>query len=223
MSSASLKGRLWGRGLNSDLEEELSTSGLFSEDGEIQLINTLGEVKGTIPFYLIELFTLDTFGGLALEHWKAGKGFIIARTTYRDKEDPSKTNCSYYSAHHINKMLFRITPDEEIVHRYLTQQYLPAPINPATNTEIVGEVEYFILKPNSEAFGDIRLRAKSATANKHSRATTPIIRAYRSSDEFQQVDPPNFFRDPNEFIRAPRASSLTSERPPRACFPGARK
>jgi hypothetical protein len=45
-------------------------------------------------------------------------------------------------------MLFRITPDEEIMHRYLTQQYLPAPINPATNTEIVGEVEYFILKPN---------------------------------------------------------------------------
>eukprot|EP00959_Pyramimonas_sp_CCMP1952_P238425 4982203-Pyramimonas_sp.AAC.1 len=34
-----------------------------------------------------------------------------------------------------------------IVHRYQNQQALPPPINPATNTLIVGEVEYFVIEP----------------------------------------------------------------------------
>ncbi|KAG0080627.1 hypothetical protein BGZ92_000549 [Podila epicladia] len=62
-------------------------------------------------------FTLDSFENLMRMHAAKGKDFILARVTTQDPNDESKHYHSYYSAHQINKVLFRTQPDEGLLHR----------------------------------------------------------------------------------------------------------
>lgn len=62
-------------------------------------------------------FTLDSFENLMRLHAAKGKDFILARVTTQDPNDETKHYHSYYSAHQINKVLFRTQPDEGLLHR----------------------------------------------------------------------------------------------------------
>ncbi|CAG8777298.1 17137_t:CDS:2, partial [Racocetra persica] len=62
-------------------------------------------------------FTLETFETLIHQHYEKDKDFILARVTTADPSDDSKTYNSYYSAHQINKVLFRTQPDQGLLHR----------------------------------------------------------------------------------------------------------
>lgn len=62
-------------------------------------------------------FTLDSFENLMRLHAAKGKDFILARVMTQDPNDETKHYHSYYSAHQINKVLFRTQPDEGLLHR----------------------------------------------------------------------------------------------------------
>ncbi|KAF9338296.1 hypothetical protein BG006_006638 [Podila minutissima] len=84
-------------------------------------------------------FTLDSFENLMRMHAAKGKDFILARVTTQDPNDESKHYHSYYSAHQINKVLFRTQPDEGLLHRMKAR-------NPLNNMLVVGDVHYYIIK-----------------------------------------------------------------------------
>lgn len=88
-----------------------------------------------------ESFTLETFGGLLKAARAAGKDFIIARVTTLDPTGPKpQLYHSHYSAHQINKILFKTQPEEALLHRMKSR-------NPLNNMLIVGEVNYFAIGP----------------------------------------------------------------------------
>lgn len=88
-----------------------------------------------------ESFTLETFGNLLKAARAAGKDFIIARVTTLDPTGPKpQLYHSHYSAHQINKILFKTQPEEALLHRMKSR-------NPLNNMLIVGEVDYFAIGP----------------------------------------------------------------------------
>lgn len=86
-----------------------------------------------------ECFTLDSFDRLIQTFRNAKKDFILARVMTIDPNDPTKTYWSYYSGHHINKVLFRTQPEQFLLHRMRCR-------NPLNNMVIVGEVHYFLIE-----------------------------------------------------------------------------
>lgn len=84
-------------------------------------------------------FTLETFEDLIDMHRVKDRDFIIARVTTVDPNDDSRYYYSYYTAHHINKVLFRTQPEEGLLHRMKAK-------NPLNNMTIVGDVYYYVVK-----------------------------------------------------------------------------
>ncbi|KAG0053645.1 hypothetical protein BGZ83_000716 [Gryganskiella cystojenkinii] len=84
-------------------------------------------------------FTLDSFENLMRLHASKDKDFIIARVTTQDPNEENKLYHSYYSAHQINKVLFRTQPDEGLLHRMKAR-------NPLNNMLVVGDVHYYSIK-----------------------------------------------------------------------------
>ncbi|CAG8776334.1 28034_t:CDS:2, partial [Gigaspora margarita] len=87
-------------------------------------------------------FTLETFETLIHQHSDKDKDFILARVTTADPLDDSKIYNSYYSAHHINKVLFRTQPEQGLLHRMKAK-------NPLNNMNIIGDVYYYVVKAES--------------------------------------------------------------------------
>lgn len=87
-----------------------------------------------------ESFTLESFGNLLKAARAANKDFIIARVTTLDPSGPKpQLFHSHYSAHQINKILFRTQPEEALLHRMKSR-------NPLNNMLIVGDVDYFVVR-----------------------------------------------------------------------------
>lgn len=83
-----------------------------------------------------ECFVLDSFNSLIQAARCAKKDFLMARVMTLDPNDPTKTYWSYYSAHQLNKILFRTQTEELLLHRMRCR-------NPLNNMLIVGSVHYF--------------------------------------------------------------------------------
>lgn len=68
------------------------------------------------------------------------KHFIIARVQTWDHKQPDRAFYSYYHAHHLNKLLFQtqVYLDKKLIHRLHV-------LNPLTNTDIIGNVLYFMV------------------------------------------------------------------------------
>ncbi|CAG8514281.1 9240_t:CDS:2 [Diversispora eburnea] len=115
--------------LNSlDMEDMLPTYGRF-----IQLFKPLKEPENnknkfnntTDNLKLIQVldattedpFTIESFDTLIQQHAEQGKNFILARVITSDPLDNTKMYQSHYSAHHINKVLFRTQPEQGLLHR----------------------------------------------------------------------------------------------------------
>lgn len=74
------------------------------------------------------------------------KCFIIARVQTWDHKKPDKAYYSYYNAYHINKILFRtqMYMGKKLIHRLHV-------LNPLTNTDIIGHVQYFMVRRKTKA------------------------------------------------------------------------
>jgi hypothetical protein len=85
-------------------------------------------------------FCLDTFKDLIIAHQQVGKHFIIARVQTWDRKQPEKAFYSYYNAYHLNKILFQTQwrGEKRLIHRLNV-------LNPLTNTDIIGDVQYFLV------------------------------------------------------------------------------
>ncbi|KAI8894279.1 hypothetical protein BC833DRAFT_605471 [Globomyces pollinis-pini] len=99
-------------------------------------------------------FSLDSFGDSCLAHFdsepKHMKGFIIARVQTLDPKQPDKAFYSYYNAYYLNKILFQtqLYLKKKFIHRLHV-------LNPLTNTDIIGDVLYYIVKPTSKNLASI--------------------------------------------------------------------
>lgn len=99
-----------------------------------------------------DTFTLETFESLILRARAVNKSFILARVTTQDSpslrgteggnsnSNGGKTYYSHYPAHLLNKILFRTQPEAGLLHRMKCR-------NPRNNMEIIGPVEYFVIRP----------------------------------------------------------------------------
>jgi hypothetical protein len=119
----------------------------------IRLLDSNREaVIDSIDLEYEDSFCLDTFGDLAQafydfefesEDGKSNRGvgesgFIIARCQTWDHKQPGKMFFSYYNAFHLNKILFQtqVYLGRKLIHRLHV-------LNPLTNTDIIGNVQYF--------------------------------------------------------------------------------
>lgn len=90
---------------------------------------------------------MESFKELCENHYinDVSKSFIMARVESRDPKQPSKPFYSYYNAFHLNKALFQtqVYLGKNLIHRVKL-------LNPLTNTDIIGHVQYFraYLRPN---------------------------------------------------------------------------
>jgi len=116
------------------------------KEGVIRLLNSSGTtVMDSVSVEYEDSFCLDTFGELIEQHQnsepKGTKNFIIARVQTWDHKQPDKAYYSYYNAFQLNKILFQtqIYLGKKLIHRLRV-------LNPLTNTDIIGNVNYFIIK-----------------------------------------------------------------------------
>ena len=121
--------------------------------GSIRLLDKSAVLVGSIPADHEDPFSLETFEELIVQHQQVSKQLIIARVKTVDPHLPDKEYFSYYSAHALNKILFRtqIVYGRRLIHRLLV-------LNPLTNTPIVGDVQYFVVRKNGKS-SSIRKRA----------------------------------------------------------------
>lgn len=111
----------------------------------IRLMDATGTVVlDSVATEYEDSFCLETFGelcGAAIEFEPRGsKHFIIARVQTWDPKQPEKSFYSYYHAHHLNKILFQtqVWLEKKLIHRLHV-------LNPLTNTDIIGNVLYFLV------------------------------------------------------------------------------
>ncbi|KAJ3329970.1 hypothetical protein HDU76_006735 [Blyttiomyces sp. JEL0837] len=119
----------------------------------IRLLDSSGtRVLDSVSAEYEDSFCLDEFGDLIKMHAevepKGTKCFIIARVQTWDHKQPDKAFYSYYNAYHLNKILFQtqVYLGKKLIHRLHV-------LNPLTNTDIIGNVQYFMVKPSGMPVG----------------------------------------------------------------------
>ncbi|KAI9346624.1 hypothetical protein BDR26DRAFT_800031 [Obelidium mucronatum] len=116
-------------------------------------------------------FTLDSFERMIRAHALKGKDFLIARVATVDPQDETRFYYSYYSAHHINKVLFRTQPEEGLLHRMKAK-------NPLNNMVIMGDVHYYSIKAISVNLALLTNRnlasADTSPADSHDLPSEPL-------------------------------------------------
>ncbi|KAI9204167.1 uncharacterized protein BJ171DRAFT_599350 [Polychytrium aggregatum] len=122
------------------------------EDEVIRLFDSNGTtLLDSIHADYEDSFCLEAFGDLARAHYesepKGTKCFIIARVQTWDHKQPDRAFYSYYNAFELNKILFQtqVYLGKNLIHRLHV-------LNPLTNTDIIGNVQYFMVRiANSSA------------------------------------------------------------------------
>ncbi|ORY47667.1 hypothetical protein BCR33DRAFT_764075 [Rhizoclosmatium globosum] len=114
----------------------------------IRLLDSSGDrVLDSVSAEYEDSFCLESFGDLIAAHAncepKGTKSFIIARVQTWDHKQPDSKFFSYYHAYHLNKILFQtqVYFDKKLIHRLNV-------LNPLSNTDIIGHVEYFMVRPS---------------------------------------------------------------------------
>ncbi|KAJ3182545.1 hypothetical protein HDU85_002643 [Gaertneriomyces sp. JEL0708] len=112
----------------------------------ICLLDSAGQtVLDSISTEYEDPFTLESFGDLVQAHREAEpqgtKAFIIARVQTWDHTQPDRAFYSYYNAYQLNKILIKTQSynGKRLIHRLHV-------LNPLTNTDIIGNVQYFLVK-----------------------------------------------------------------------------
>ncbi|KAJ3088877.1 hypothetical protein HK102_007726 [Quaeritorhiza haematococci] len=112
----------------------------------IRLLDSSGtKVLDSVSGEYEDSFCLETFADLARMHYEAPppgtKCSIIARVQTWDPKQPERAYYSYYNAFDLNKILFQtqVYLGKKLIHRLHV-------LNPLTNTDIIGNVCYFMVK-----------------------------------------------------------------------------
>lgn len=136
------------------LTEVLEVSPGFScEDSmileDIQACNTIELYAGPNKISEIqasteEAITKETFEKLIAEYAYSKKKLIIAQVKSRDKDRSIIVHTFYFAAHALNKLLYKVTSNDELIGRY-SSNYTLCVNNPLTNLPIIGEVEYYLI------------------------------------------------------------------------------
>ena len=114
----------------------------------IRLVDTDGLDLGVLPPDADDVFSLETFATLHQQRRAMGRQLIIAQVTTKDKNRAAVNSAvySYYDAFPLLKVLYKVHASSmgiRLSHRY--HQYSAMnPINPLTNTCIIGDVRFFI-------------------------------------------------------------------------------
>jgi hypothetical protein len=99
----------------------------------------------------IEPLSQETFSSL-IEHFASmGKTLLIAVIKNRDLDDPSHLFSFYFNAFQINKLVFKKRHNGEIISRH-DKNFPLAVSNPLTNLPIIGEIEYYQVKTDKNAY-----------------------------------------------------------------------
>ncbi|KAI9188017.1 hypothetical protein H9P43_002408 [Blastocladiella emersonii ATCC 22665] len=130
----------------------------------IRLFDTAGtKVIDSVSTDYEDSFSLEAFGDLVKSHHALDcpppknlapdapppptkkRAFILARVQTWDHKQPEKAFYSYYDAHHLNKILFQtqVYLGKKLIHRIHV-------LNPLTNTDIIGNVLYFMVRPRED-------------------------------------------------------------------------
>ncbi|KAI3644930.1 hypothetical protein MP228_011094 [Amoeboaphelidium protococcarum] len=135
----------------------------------VRLLDSTGlTVLDSIDCEYEDSFCLETFGDLITQaeevEPKGSKHFIIARVQTWDHKQPGRAFYSYYHAHHLNKLLFQtqVYLDKKLIHRLHV-------MNPLTNTDIIGNVLYFIVvgRSDNEMAGAVTAAKKQSMGSKN--------------------------------------------------------
>ncbi|KAJ3033419.1 hypothetical protein HK097_004855, partial [Rhizophlyctis rosea] len=120
----------------------------------IRLMDSSGTVvMDSVSAEYEDSFSLESFEDLVDMHYecepKGSRSFVIARVQTWDHKQPEKAFYSYYSAYQLNKILFQtqVYLGKKLIHRLHV-------LNPLTNTDIIGNVQYFMVKvkpPSAES------------------------------------------------------------------------
>ena len=96
---------------------------------------------------------------------------IIARVQTWDHKQPDRAFYSYYHAHHLNKTLFQtqVYLDKKLIHRLHV-------LNPLTNTDIIGNVLYFMVVGKSTTVTKTKVAPTAVTTNAGAAAATPAAK-----------------------------------------------
>lgn len=129
-------------------------------------------------------FSLESFKDLIEMYENAGKHFILARVKTWDHKKPGKEYYSYYNAYHLNKILFQtqVYFSKKLIHRLNV-------LNPLTNTDIVGDVQYFQVEEQTKSKEKIASTPTSPIANDMAKRNNEILK--RTSLMMQSSLPPS--------------------------------
>ena len=116
-------------------ETELQTNTLFCE------CNT--QLLYQVDLDSTETLSQETFIDLINFHKSSKKSFILAVVRSRDPEQLSLFYPFFFDAFHLNKLMFR-KKNNILIGRHDKSRPLIV-TNPLTNTQIIGEVEYFLV------------------------------------------------------------------------------
>jgi hypothetical protein len=163
------------------------------------LDSTRQNVIDSIDLEYEDSFCLETFGDLAqsfhefesedCKRLKGECGFIIARCQTWDHKQPGKRFYSYYNAFLLNKILFQtqVYLGRKLIHRLHV-------LNPLTNTDIIGNVQYFRVEKKgtlagmddiSEEIGDQDIELAPLSPGLGSKQASPLRIDTRKSKRAQ--------------------------------------
>lgn len=102
--------------------------------------NKVSEIEATTE----EAITKETFQKLIADYVYANKKLIIAQVKSRDKDRSIIMHTFYFAAHELNKLLYKVTSNNELIGRH-SSTFTLCVNNPLTNLPIIGEVEYYLI------------------------------------------------------------------------------
>ena len=111
----------------------------------IQLLDSDDQPVATLPTDADDIFSLETFSSLHCQRRSQNKQLIIAQVTTKDKNSTAFHALvhSYYDALPLLRLLYKVLPSGDVRHRYHAYQ-TTNPINPLTNTCIIGDVRFYM-------------------------------------------------------------------------------
>ena len=111
----------------------------------IQLLDSDDRPVATLQSDADDIFSLETFSALHCQRRAQGKQLIIAQVTTRDKNSTAFHSVvhSYYDALPLLRLLYKVQPTGDVRFRYHAYQTIN-PINPLTNTCIIGDVRFYM-------------------------------------------------------------------------------
>ena len=111
----------------------------------VQLLDSDNRPVATLPPDADDIFSLETFSALHCQRRAQGKQLIIAQVTTKDKNSTAFHSVvhSYYDAIPLLRLLYKVLPSGDVRHRYHGYQTIN-PLNPLTNTCIIGDVRFYI-------------------------------------------------------------------------------